>query len=84
MWSCCLTAPGCVLDTCYTGKSFAVLARRTQDDYYKPEDNVLFVHTGGVGGLFAQGEKDMRFLVDNEKQILYYCIAVVLDKHMMM
>ena len=49
---------GIVLDTCYTGKAFAGLVRRAREGYYKPEDNVLFVHTGGAGGLFAQ-EWDM-------------------------
>lgn len=42
------------LDTCYTGKAFAGLVRRARKGFYKPEDNVLFVHTGGAGGLFAQ------------------------------
>lgn len=45
---------GIVLDTCYTGKAFAGLIRRAREGYYKPEDNVLFVHSGGAGGLFAQ------------------------------
>ena len=45
---------GIVLDTCYTGKAFAGLVRRAREGYYKAEDNVLFVHTGGAGGLFAQ------------------------------
>ena len=45
---------GIVLDTFYTGKAFAGLIRRAREGCYKPEDNVLFVHTGGAGGLFAQ------------------------------
>ena len=45
---------GIVLDTCYTGKAFAGLVRRAREGCYKPDDNVLFVHTGGAGGLFAQ------------------------------
>ena len=45
---------GIVLDTCYTGKAFAGLVRRAREGFYKPTDNVLFVHTGGAGGLFAQ------------------------------
>lgn len=45
---------GIVLDTCYTGKAFAGLIKRARESYYKPEDNVLFVHSGGAGGLFAQ------------------------------
>ena len=50
---------GIVLDTCYTGKTFAALIKRAREGYYKPEDNVLFVHTGGVGGLFAQDWENM-------------------------
>ena len=45
---------GIVLDTCYTGKAFAGLVHRAREGFYKPTDNVLFVHTGGAGGLFAQ------------------------------
>ena len=45
---------GFVLDTCYTGKAFAALVRRAREGAYRPEDNVLFLHTGGAGGLFAQ------------------------------
>ena len=50
---------GIVLDTCYTGKTFAALIQRAREGYYKPEDNVLFVHTGGAGGLFAQDWETM-------------------------
>ena len=42
-----------MLDTCYTGKAFAGLMRRAREGFYKPDDNVLFVHTGGAGGLFT-------------------------------
>lgn len=45
---------GIVLDTCYTGKAFAGLIRRAREHFYKPDDHVLFIHTGGAGGLFAQ------------------------------
>ena len=45
---------GIVLDTCYTGKAFVSLVRRARAGCYKSEDNVVFVHTGGAGGLFAQ------------------------------
>lgn len=45
---------GIVLDTCYTGKAFAGLVKRARAGEYKPDDNVLFVHSGGAGGLFAQ------------------------------
>lgn len=45
---------GIVLDTCYTGKAFAGLIQRARAGEYKKDDNVLFIHSGGAGGLFAQ------------------------------
>ena len=45
---------GIILDTCCTGKAFAGLVRRGRDGFYKPEDNILFIHAGGAGELFAQ------------------------------
>lgn len=45
---------GIVLDTCYTGKAFAGLIQRARTGEYKKDDNVLFIHSGGAGGLFAQ------------------------------
>jgi D-cysteine desulfhydrase family pyridoxal phosphate-dependent enzyme len=44
---------GIVLDTCYTGKAFAGLVQMARQGRFKPSDNVLFIHTGGAGGLFA-------------------------------
>lgn len=54
-----LRLEGIVLDTCYTGKTFAGLIKRAREGYYKPTDNVLFIHTGGAGGLFAQDWEKM-------------------------
>ena len=51
---------GIVLDTCYTGKAFAGLVKRARQGYFKPDDNVLFVHTGGAGGLFAPDWDEMK------------------------
>lgn len=45
---------GIVLDTCYTGKAFAGLLREVRAGRFSADDNVLFIHTGGAGGLFAQ------------------------------
>ena len=50
---------GIVLDTCYTGKTFAALVKRAREGYYKRDDNVLFIHTGGAGGLFSQDWENM-------------------------
>ena len=45
---------GIVLDTCYTGKAFAGLIKMAREGKFKPTDHVLFIHTGGAAGLFAQ------------------------------
>ena len=50
---------GIVLDTCYTGKTFAGLIQRARAGEYKPEDNVLFVHSGVEGVLFSQDWENM-------------------------
>jgi len=48
-----MSLEGIVLDTCYTGKAFAALIAEAREGKYTPDDNVLFIHTGGAGGLFA-------------------------------
>ena len=50
---------GIVIDTCYTGKAFAGLINRAREGFFKPEDKVLFIHTGGAGGLFSQDWEHM-------------------------
>ena len=44
---------GLFLDPVYTGKAFAGLVDMAREGAFKATDNVLFVHTGGAGGLFA-------------------------------
>ena len=44
---------GIFLDPVYTGKAFAGLVAMAKEGAFAKEDNVLFVHTGGAGGLFA-------------------------------
>ena len=44
---------GLFLDPVYTGKAFAGLVELAREGAFRPEDNVLFIHTGGAGGLFA-------------------------------
>ena len=50
---------GIVLDTCYTGKAFAGLLRQVLEGRYSGKDHILFIHTGGAGGLFAQDWEHM-------------------------
>ena len=44
---------GLFLDPVYTGKAFAGLVAMAREGAFGPDENVLFVHTGGAGGLFA-------------------------------
>ena len=44
---------GLFLDPVYTGKAFAGLIRLAEAGRFRGTDRVLFVHTGGAGGLFA-------------------------------
>ncbi|MBQ6240438.1 MAG: D-cysteine desulfhydrase family protein [Firmicutes bacterium] len=44
---------GIFLDPVYTGKAFGGLIAMAREGAFKPDDNVLFIHTGGAGGLFA-------------------------------
>ena len=44
---------GLFLDPVYTGKAFAGLIQMLTDGTVQPGENVLFLHSGGAGGLFA-------------------------------
>ena len=44
---------GIFLDPVYTGKAFAGLIQLAKEGAFKPGERVLFVHSGGAGGLFA-------------------------------
>ena len=44
---------GIFLDPVYTGKAFAGLLAMAREGAFGPEDRVLFLHSGGAGGLFA-------------------------------
>lgn len=44
---------GIFLDPVYTGKAFAGLLQMAEEGAFRETDNVLFIHTGGAGGLFA-------------------------------
>ena len=44
---------GIFLDPVYTGKAFAGLVQLAKSGAIRPEERVLFIHTGGAGGLFA-------------------------------
>lgn len=48
---------GLILDPVYTGKAMWGLARAVERGDIAPNANVLFLHTGGLPGLLAQGEE---------------------------
>lgn len=48
---------GIILDPVYTGKAFAGLLDLVRIGYFRPDDHVIFLHTGGLPGLWAyEGE----------------------------
>jgi len=44
---------GIFLDPVYTGKAFGGLVAMAKAGAFRPDERVLFMHTGGAGGLFA-------------------------------
>ena len=44
---------GLFLDPVYTGKAFAGLVQMLTDGTVQPGENMLFLHSGGAGGLYA-------------------------------
>ena len=51
---------GLFLDPVYTGKAFAGLRQLAEAGAFRPEENVLFLHSGGAGGLFAADMEDVK------------------------
>jgi D-cysteine desulfhydrase/L-cysteate sulfo-lyase len=47
---------GLFLDPVYTGKAMAGLIDVCQQGVFEPEQNILFVRTGGSQGLFTYSE----------------------------
>ena len=44
---------GLFLDPVYTGKAFAGVVKLAKEGAFKKEEKILFLHSGGAGGLFA-------------------------------
>ena len=49
---------GIFLDPVYTGKAFAGLLQMAREGAFREDDRVLFLHSGGAGGLFAVGVRE--------------------------
>jgi 1-aminocyclopropane-1-carboxylate deaminase/D-cysteine desulfhydrase-like pyridoxal-dependent ACC family enzyme len=50
---------GLLLDPVYTGRAAAGLIDLTRQGFFKPEEHVLFWHTGGTPALFAEKYQDL-------------------------
>ena len=50
---CLARAEGILADPVYTGKALAGFFRLLEEGFFAGEENILFVHTGGAGALFA-------------------------------
>ncbi|MCC5909595.1 MAG: D-cysteine desulfhydrase family protein [Clostridiaceae bacterium] len=48
---------GVILDPVYTGKAMYGLVEEIKKGTFKEHKNLLFIHTGGIFGLFPQGDK---------------------------
>ncbi|OUS13871.1 D-cysteine desulfhydrase [Gammaproteobacteria bacterium 53_120_T64] len=48
---------GLLLDPVYTGKAFHGMLELIEQGYFEQSDDIVFVHTGGLFGLFAQREQ---------------------------
>ncbi|MCD4676757.1 MAG: D-cysteine desulfhydrase family protein, partial [Desulfobacula sp.] len=59
---------GIILDPVYTGKGFYGLCQEIQKGRFKKGEKVLFVHTGGLFGLFSRGAEFQQHVFN--KQIL--------------
>lgn len=46
---------GIILDPTYTGKAFYGLCREIEKGRFRKHDTILFIHTGGIFGLFPYG-----------------------------
>lgn len=44
---------GIFIDPVYTGKAFGEFLKMAEEGAFEGEENILFLHTGGAGGLFA-------------------------------
>ena len=50
---------GILLDPVYTGRAMAGLIDLVRQEVYRPDENIVFWHTGGIPALFAYRDKLM-------------------------
>lgn len=44
---------GVILDPVYTGKAFSLFLRMLREGAFEKDDHIVFLHSGGAGGVFA-------------------------------
>ena len=44
---------GVILDPVYTGKAFSLFLRMLREGAFAQDDTIVFLHSGGAGGVFA-------------------------------
>lgn len=60
---------GVLLDPVYTGKAMAGLADLTEMEFFRPDEKVVFLHTGGTPALFPYREEILsRMAVGDSRQ----------------
>lgn len=70
---------GLFLDPVYTGNAFAGLVKMAREGQFKPTDNVLYLYSGGAGGLFAIDiEKLQPFFAQREWERVWKNLAEAL------
>ena len=45
---------GIILDPCYTGKTFNAILQLAKNDYFRPGETVIMIHTGGIPGIYTK------------------------------
>ena len=58
---------GVILDPVYTGKAFYALWRETQNGRFQKNSRILFIHTGGIYGLFPFGDQYARQVLGSKQ-----------------
>ncbi len=53
---------GILLDPVYTGRAFVGLLDLIKHDYFHPDDNIVFLHTGGTPAIFSYREAFQKHL----------------------
>jgi hypothetical protein len=65
IWPVAAETEGLLLDPAYTGKAMPGLPDHARRGIIPPDSTVIFLHTGGLPGLFAYGREVEQALVES-------------------